>query len=175
MNGLRRRQLPVLLLPGGEPFSRRTAAKATCSSLDGHRCIPSLSSFLLLLRPPSSPPKFPIQSVHRSRGSELLNLRHFGSEDSPKVDAWSTANSVNLAQQECSVSAVVCLASGHPLHCVLIPVFVGFRAVLDYVSQPLCVLSSFFFRLSFCYFVFLFVSAQADLFMDCTQDLRYSY
>jgi hypothetical protein len=91
------------------------------------------------------------------------------------VVAWSTANSVNLAHQECSVSAVVCLASGHPLHRLLIPVFIGFRVVLDCVSQLLCVLSSFFFRLSFYYFVFLFVSAQSDSFMDCTQDLRYSY
>jgi hypothetical protein len=54
-NGLRRRRLPVLLLPGSEPFSRQTSTKATCSSPDGHRCI---SSSVLLLLPNSQSSSF---------------------------------------------------------------------------------------------------------------------
>jgi hypothetical protein len=104
---------------------------------------------------------------HRSRGSELLNLPHFGSEDSKSwstaaplflcskiwVVAWSAANPVNIAQQECSVSTLVCLASGHPLHHLLIHVFAGFRAVR-----------------SVCYLVFL--GFPFDILFSCSFQLR---
>jgi hypothetical protein len=64
------------------------------------------------------------------------------------------ANPVNIAQLECSVSAVVCLASGHPLHRLLIHVFAGFRAVRSvcylvfFSGFPFVILFSCSFQLS---------------------------